>query len=167
MTVDVQLLGHVGLTYYRRRENVLRQPSPAQVAALLDEVCATSDHPAWWTNVNVGDPDGVDGVQVVVSPQTGYVALMWTGTGERSLNPHPFADAPLEPDNWDDDPLVYWPRSSFLAPADAKRAIAEHIETGVQPTSVLWQPWGFEVLRLPDWLTPDMPEYSSFHLITE
>jgi hypothetical protein len=32
---------------------------------------------------------------------------------------------------------------------------------------VQWQPWGFEARRLPDWLTPEMPEYSGFRLIED
>jgi hypothetical protein len=165
--MDVELLGHLGLNSFGRGERVFHRPSPEQLEELLAEVCATSDDRRWWTNVNLGDVNGSDGVQVVVDRLTGYVALSWTGTGERSLNPEPFDDAPLLPDNWDNDPPMYWPRSAYLPAELAKRALAEHIATGAQPTCVQWQPWGFEVRQLPRWLKPEMPEFAGFHLIED
>jgi hypothetical protein len=163
--MDVQVLRRVGRKYYRPGDRVLRQPSAAEIADLLTELCAPSGDPEWWNHGVLGRPDADDGVEFMVAPLTGYVALMWTGTAERSLNPQPFADAPLLPDNADDDPLMFWPRSAYLSPAAGKRALAEHVVTGVRPTSVGWQPWGWEVRELPRWLKPDMPEYSAFHLI--
>ena len=165
--MDVHVLGHVGKRYFRRREWMLRDPSPNQVTGLLAELCAPLDDPEWWNQGLVGPVDGPDGVEFVVAPGTGYVALSWTGTAQRSLNPQPFADAPLLPNDGADDPLLYWPRSSFLHPADAKKALAEHISTGEQPKSVQWQPWGWEVRQLPLWLKPEMPEYGAFHLISD
>ncbi|MBB5897043.1 hypothetical protein [Kutzneria kofuensis] len=137
------------------------------MADLLTELCAVDDDPEWWNHAVIGRPDAKDGVEFIVAPVSGYIALSWTGTAERSLNPHPFADAPLLPDSGDDDPLIYWPRSAYLHPDDAKKALAEHIVTGAQPTNVQWQPWGWEVRELPGWLTPDMPEYPAFHLISD
>ncbi|MEV6606353.1 Imm1 family immunity protein [Kutzneria sp. NPDC051319] len=165
--VDIEVLRRVGRRYYRPGDRVLRQPGPAEVADLLDELCRPDEDPEWWNHGVVGRSDADDGVEFMVAPLTGYVALSWTGTAERSLNPEPFADAPLLPDNNDNDPPLYWPRSSYLPPAEAKKALAEHIVTGAQPTCVTWQPWGFEVRQLPDWLKPEMPEYSGFHLITD
>jgi hypothetical protein len=167
LTVDIQVLGHVGRQYVRRDEWVLRDPGPVQVDNLLTELCAPAEDPRWWNQPLVGHLGAKDGVEFVVAPVTGYVALYWTGTAERSLNPKPFADAALVPDIGDDDPAIYWPRSAFIAPEDAKKALAEHIATGVKPTSVQWQPWSWEVRELPHWLEPDMPEYSAFHLISD
>ncbi|WP_198047018.1 Imm1 family immunity protein [Kutzneria sp. 744] len=93
--------------------------------------------------------------------------MSWTGTAERSLNPKPFADAPLLPRDGADDPLVYYPRSAYLPAEEAKKALTEHIVTGAQPTCVQWQPWGWEVRELPVWLTPDMSEYPAFRLISD
>ena len=165
--IDIQVLRTVGRRYYSPGDRVLHQPSAAEVADLLMELCEPSDDPEWWNHGVVGGPGAPDGVEFMVAPLTGYVALSWTGTAERSLNPNPFADAPLLPDNADDDPPVYWPRSAYLPPVEAKKALAEHIVTGAQPTGVQWQPWGFEVRQLPRWLKSDMPEYSGFHLITD
>ncbi|EWM16478.1 hypothetical protein KUTG_06782 [Kutzneria sp. 744] len=167
VTVDVQVLGRVGRAYFDRGERVLHDPGPADVADLLTELCAPSDDPRWWTHATLAHGGAVDGVVVVVDPLTGYVALSWTGTAERSLNPEPFDDAPLLPENGDNDPPMYWPRSAYLRPAEARKALAEHIVTGAQPTGVRWQPWGFEVQQLPHWLKPEMPECSGFHLITD
>lgn len=163
--MDIQVTGRVGQRYVRPGERLLRQPSAAELAELLTELTTPYEDPRWWTHATLGHVDGNDGVEFVVAPGTGYVTLSWTGTGERSLNAAPFADAPLLPVSGDDDPLLYWPRTAYLPTAEAKRALAEHVATGVQPTGVRWQPWGFEVRQLPDWLTPDMPEYSGFHLI--
>lgn len=165
--MDIQVLGHVGKRYFHRGEWVLKDSSPAQAADLLTELCTPFEDARWWNQPLIGHVGAGDGVEFVVAPGTGYVALYWTGTAERSLNPQPFADAPLLPDDGDDDPLLYWPRSSFLHPADAKRALAEHIATGQQPRSVQWQPWGWEVRQLPLWLKPEMPEYGAFHLISD
>ncbi len=164
---DIEVLRRVGRRYYRPGDRVLRQPSPAEVADLLDDLCLPDVDPEWWNHGVVGYADALDGVEFVVAPRTGYVALAWTGTAERSLNPEPFADAPLLVDNGDNDPPMYWPRSAYLSPAEAKRALAEHIATGAQPTCVQWQPWGFEVRQLPRWLKPEMPEYGAFHLIED
>ena len=165
--VDVQVLGHVARRYFDRTERVLNDPSPAELADLLTELCTPGDDPRWWTHATLAQVGTVDGVVVMVAPLTGYVALSWTGTAERSLNPRPFADAPLLPENGDNDPPMYWPRSSYLSPDDAKKALAQHIVTGAQPTNVQWQPWGWEVRQLPRWLKPEMPEYSGFHLIED
>lgn len=165
--VDIQVLGYVGQRYVDRGQRVLHDPSPAEMADLLSELCAASDDPRWWTHATLGRVGAVDGVVVVVAPITGYVALSWTGNASRSLNPQPFDDAPLLPNNGDDDPLLYWPRSAYL-PADlAKHALAEHLATGAQPTGVLWQPFSWEVRSLPDWLEPDMEEFAAFHLIKD
>ena len=165
--VDIQVLRRVGRRYYRPGDRVLHQPSPAEVTDLLDELCRPDEDPEWWNHGVVGRPDANDGVEFMVAPLTGHVALMWTGTAERSLNPHPFKDAPLLMDNNDNDPPMYWPRSAYLSPVDAKKALAEHIVTGAQPTNVQWQPWGWEVRERPRWLKPHMPEYPAFHLITD
>jgi Immunity protein Imm1 len=165
--MDIQVLGWVGRGYVRRGEWVLRQPSPAEVDALLTELCTPYSDPRWWNQPVIGHADAKDGVEFVVAPSTGYIALYWTKTAQRSLNPQPFPDAPLLPDDADDDPLLYWPRSAYLPPADAKKALAEHVATGKQPTCVDWQPWGWEVRALPPWLKPDMPEYDAFHLISD
>ncbi len=165
--MDIDVLGHVGRHYVRRGERVLRDPGPVEVDELLAELCAPYQDPRSLTHANLGRVGAKDGVEFLVAPETGYVALYWTGTAERSLNPTPFADAALVPDSGDDDPLIYWPRSAFIAPEDAKKALAEHIVTGVKPTSVQWQPWSWEVRELPHWLEPDTPEYSAFHLIAD
>jgi hypothetical protein len=79
------------------------------------------------------------------------------------LGKHPFGQRP--------EPLAASGGGLFvldlIAPADAKKALAEHIATGAKPTSVQWQPWSWEVRELPHWLEPDMPEYSAFHLISD
>jgi hypothetical protein len=165
--MDIEVLGHVGRHYVRRGEQVLLDPTAAEVARLLAELCTPDDDPEWWNQPVVGHVGATDGVEFVVAPISGYVALYWTGTAERSLNPEPFADAPLLPNDGADDPLVFWPRSSFIAPDDAKRALAEHIATGMKPMSVQWQPWSWEVRELPRWLEPGMPEYGAYHLITD
>ena len=162
---DIEVLRSVGRRYYRTGDWVLHAPSPAEVADLLAELCRPDEDPERWNHGVLGRPDANDGVEFMVAPVTGYVALSWTGTAERSLTPHPFKDAPLLVDNNDNDPLMYWPRSAYLPPAEAKKALAEHIVTGAQPTCVQWQPWGFEVRQLPYWLEPDMPEFAGFHLI--
>ena len=165
--VDVQVLGYIGNKYFDRDQRVLHDPSPADLADLVTELCAASDDSRWWTHATLGRVGAVDGVVVVVAPITGYVALSWTGNASRSLNPQPFDDAPLLPNDGDDDPLLFWPRSAYLPAAEAKKALAEHIVTGAQPTSVQWQPWGWEVRALPDWLEPDMAEFGAFHLIED
>ena len=165
--VDIQVLRRVNRRYYRPGDRVLRQPTPAEVADLLTELCTPDDDPRWWNHPVIGHVGAMDGVEFIVAPETGYVALYWTGTAERSLNPQPFADAPLLPDSGDNDPLMYWPRSAYISSSDAKKALAEHIVTGAQPTNVQWQPWGWEVRQLPRWLKPEMPEYSGFHLIED
>ena len=167
MTVDIQVTGRVGQRYVRPGERLLRDPSAAEVAELLTELTTPYEDPRWWTHATLGHIDGVDGVEFVVAPDTGYVTLSWTGNGERSLNPDPFADAPLLPVSGDDDPMLYWPRSAYVSHVDAKEALAEHVVTGRQPTCVAWQPWGWEVRALPDWLKPEMPEYAGFHLIKD
>jgi Immunity protein Imm1 len=167
MIVDIEVLGRVRREYFCPGEWVLHQPNPVEVAALLDELCAPSGDERFWNNPVVSHVDATDGVEFVVAPLTGYVALYWTQTAQRSLNPHPFPDAPLLPSSGDDDPMLYWPRSSYLHPADAKKALVEHLVTGRQPTCVAWQPWGWEVHEFPLWLNEDMPEYPYFHLITD
>lgn len=167
LTVEIQVLGYVERQYVRRGEQVLHDPTQAEVAALLTRLCTPDEDPEWWNSPLVGHVGAGDGVEFVVAPVTGYVALYWTGTAERSLNPTPFADAPLLCNDGADDPLIYWPRSAYLAPEDAKKALAEHIATGVKPASVQWQPWSWECRELPGWLEPDMPEYSGFHLISD
>ena len=166
--MDLQVLGHVGRGYVGRGERVLHDPAPAEVADLLTELCTPDEDPRFWNQPVIGYVGATDGVEFIVAPETGYVALYWTGTAERSLNPQPFADAPLLPDNGGgDDPELYWPRSAYISSGDAKKALAEHIVTGAQPTNVQWQPWGWEVRELPRWLKPEMPEYSGFHLISD
>lgn len=165
--MDIQVLGRVGRHYVRRGERVLHDPGPAEVADLLTELCTPDEDPEWWNQGVVGYVGAKDGVEFVVAPVTGYVALGWTGTEERSLNPKPFADAPLLCRDGADDPLLYWPRSAYLAPVEAKKALAEHLVTGIQPKSVRWQPWSWEVRELPGWLEPDMPEHGAFHLISD
>ncbi|MEV6607153.1 Imm1 family immunity protein [Kutzneria sp. NPDC051319] len=165
--MDIQVMGHVGRRYVDRGEQVVHDPSPAVITNLLAELCAVDEDPEWWNDGVIGKVGAVDGVGFVVAPVTGYVALSWTGTAERSLNPKPFDDAPLLPRDGADDPLVYYPRSAYLPAEEAKKALAEHIVTGAQPTCVQWQPWGWEVRELPVWLTPEMPEYPAFHLISD
>src|SRR5438445_3627166 len=48
LTVDLQVLGQVGRQYYHRGERVLRQPSAAEVADLLTELCTPYPDPRWW-----------------------------------------------------------------------------------------------------------------------
>jgi hypothetical protein len=165
--VDILVEGHIGRRYYDLGDRVLHDPSPGELTELLTELCTPYEDSRWWTHAILGHVDAKDAVQIVVAPQSGYIALSWTGTAERSLNPHPFVDAPLLPDSGDDEPLIYWPRSSFIPAVEARKALAEHIATGVQPTCVQWQPWGWEVRERPIWLEPDMPEYGAFHLIDD
>jgi hypothetical protein len=165
--MDIQVLGRVGRKHFDRDDRVLRDPGPEELADLVTELCTPYPDSRWWTHATVGHLGAVDGLVVVVAPVTGYVALEWTGDETRSSNPQPFPDAPLLPDNGDDDPHLYWPRSAYLPAAKAKKALAEHLVTGKKPTSVLWQPWAWEVRERPRWLKPEMPEYDAFHLITD
>lgn len=110
---------------------------------MLDELCTPSGDERRWNQPVLSRAGATDGVEFVVAPLTGYVALYWTATMERSLNPRPFPDAPLlplTPNNADDDPMLFWPRSAYLSPVAAKKALAEHIVTGAQPQGVHWQP---------------------------
>ncbi|GAA0591963.1 hypothetical protein GCM10010174_03820 [Kutzneria viridogrisea] len=167
--MDVEVLGHLGHRYYSRGARVLRDASPAQLAELVAEVCSVSgsDDPSWWTSLVVSRTDVPDGLELVVAPGTGYVALAWTGTQQRSLNPDPFTDAPLLARDGADDPPMYWRRNSYLPSGTAKAAVAQYLATGRQPSSVQWQTYGWDVHQLPDWLTAEMPEYEFFHLIEQ
>ena len=63
---------------------------------------------------------------------------------------------------------MYWPRSAYLAPEDAKKALTEHFATRAKPTNVQWQPWSWECRELPYWAEmDDTPELVTFHLISD
>ena len=60
---DIQVLGYIGRHNVDRGERVLHEPSPAEVADLLTELCTPSDDPRWWNQplvAHVGATDGVD-----------------------------------------------------------------------------------------------------------
>ncbi|MBB4968766.1 Imm1 family immunity protein [Saccharothrix violaceirubra] len=165
MDTQVQVSEYVAGRYHRPGDWVV--DTPEGVRAAVDALFER--HGDKVTTRAIVERLGEDALLgVLVDPVTGYVALHWC-FGEHSLNPEPFADAPLVPEDGDNDPLNFWMRDTYVAEADARRAIEEFVATGNRPTAVRWQPWGWEAYELPDWYDDEGRDETGgrYHLITD
>ncbi|GAA3848056.1 hypothetical protein GCM10022243_12690 [Saccharothrix violaceirubra] len=152
----MEFLEHIAGRYYGLGEWVASTPEEVRTAV---EAMFARQGDRVRTKAAIGRVGESTGLGVLVDPATGYVALHWC-LEEHSLNPEPFPDAPLIPDDGDDDPLHFWMRDAYVSEVVARRAIGEYLATGGRPTSVGWQPWGWEVHELPEWLDDEEREKS-------
>ncbi|WP_211256709.1 Imm1 family immunity protein, partial [Actinoalloteichus caeruleus] len=122
----------------------------ALVRRIVDE-----EHPGWASLIFVWDRPAGEGsgrlawpgwqLRVSTEPDLGVGALNWVGRtlsedepgSWDSLNSTPIAGVEVE---FDGAIPSYFPPSAVLPIDDVRRAVAEHLCTGLRPECVRWQP---------------------------
>ncbi|MCP2333568.1 Immunity protein Imm1 [Actinoalloteichus cyanogriseus DSM 43889] len=120
--------------------------------ATLARLVVDEPHPDWASLLYVCDHRVADDVRgpdwqlrVSTDPARGIGAMNWIGpVPSDELGPwdtfNPFADPQAQPILFDGSVPSYFPPSAALPIEDVRRAVAEHLCTGLRPECVRWQP---------------------------